>query len=320
MKTEKRMETRKNRKRSNGRKGRRFPMIAAALLAFSGISAGLFSFTAELTTQAGLKGTEKVSTSYHVPAVSSVPEIPEVNVMAAKEGKEDVEGKTDIGTGSKANYQVSMSSLKTEEPTSIDLTMEQAAALGIKYLEDIMDFDAEGVNVYMSYSSGTITFPRAFWSGDVRFGKEVKTDEDTWSFFVDAVTGELFMIGCTETLDVDVPLGYDSSLETNYGIYAEAAKELAERCNLVDGPVADVKYSCQGYSSNNPDITVKVEGSSGRWVTMVFSRYNQRFLGLSTDTSDEITEKAMGDFMDNAVNSEDMEGAQVQFSSAQQEF
>ena len=65
---------------------------------------------------------------------------------------------------------------------------------------------------------------------------------------------------------------------------------------------------------------MKVEGSSGRWVTMVFSRYNQRFLGLSTDTSDEITEKAMGDFMDNAVNSEDMEGAQVQFSSAQQEF
>ena len=295
-------------------------MIAAALLAFSGISAGLFSFTAELTTQAGLKGMEKVSTSYHVPAVSSVPEIPEVNVMAAKEGKEDVEGKTDIGTGSKANYQVSMSSLKTEEPTSIDLTMEQAAALGIKYLEDIMDFDAEGVNVYMSYSSGTITFPRAFWSGDVRFGKEVKTDDDTWSFFVDAVTGELFMIGCTETLDVDVPLGYDSSLETNYGIYAEAAKELAERCNLVDGPVADVKYSCQGYSSNNPDITVKVEGSSGRWVTMVFSRYNQRFLGLSTDTSDEITEKAMGDFMDNAVNSEDMEVVQEQFSSVRQEF
>lgn len=240
--------------------------------------------------------------------------------MAAKEGKEDVEGKTDIGTGSKANYQVSMSSLKTEEPTSIDLTMEQAAALGIKYLEDIMDFDAEGVNVYMSYSSGTITFPRAFWSGDVRFGKEVKTDDDTWSFFVDAVTGELFMIGCTETLDVDVPLGYDSSLETNYGIYAEAAKELAERCNLVDGPVADVKYSCQGYSSNNPDITVKVEGSSGRWVTMVFSRYNQRFLGLSTDTSDEITEKAMGDFMDNAVNSEDMEVVQEQFSSVRQEF
>ena len=240
--------------------------------------------------------------------------------MAAKEGKEDVEGKTDIGTGSKANYQVSMSSLNTEEPTSIDLTMEQAAALGIKYLEDIMDFDAEGVNVYMSYNSGTITFPRAFWSGDVRFGKEVKTDDDTWSFFVDAVTGELFMIGCTETLDVDVPLGYDSSLETNYGIYAEAAKELAERCNLVDGPVADVKYSCQGYSSNNPDITVKVEGSSGRWVTMVFSRYNQRFLGLSTDTSDEITEKAMGDFMDNAVNSEDVEVVQEQFSSVRQEF
>ena len=302
MRTEKRMETKKNRKRSKGRKGRRFPVIAAALLAFSGISAGLFSLTAELTTQAGLSGTEKVSTSYHVPAVFSVPEIPEVNETAAKEGKGDAESKTDIGTGSKANYQVSMSSLNTEEPTSIDLTMEQAAALGIKYLEDIMDFDAEGVNVYMIYNSGTITFPRAFWSGDVRFGAEVKTDDDTWSFCIDAVTGELFMIGCTETLDVNVPLGYDSSLETNYGIYAEAAKKLAERCNLVDGPVADVKYGCQGYSSNDPDITVKVEGSSGRWVGMKFSRYNQRFLGLSTDTSDEIAEKAMEDLENGVVH------------------
>lgn len=160
-----------------------------------------------------------------------------------------------------------------------------------------MGFDKEGANVYMSYDSGTVTFPRAFWDGDVRFGEEVKTDDDTWHFFIDAVTGELFMLSCSETLDVDVQLGYDSSLENNYGVYAEAAKEIAERCDLVGGPVADVKYGSQGYGSNNPDITMEVYGENGQIANLTFSRYNQRFLGLITDTSRVITDRAMEDLM-----------------------
>jgi hypothetical protein len=313
-------KTMADKKRTAKRNGRRFPVIVAALLVASGISAGLFGFMAEMTTHAGLNEMEKVPTSYHVPAVASVPEIPEreeavtkeVNGDAGKAGGETLSG-TDNKTADMADYHVSMSKLNQEQPTSIDLTMEEAAALGMKYLEDIMEFDEEDINVYMMYDSGTITFPRAFWSGDVRFGEEVLTDEDTWSFFIDAVTGELFMLGCTETLDVDVPLGYDVSLETNYGVYAEAAKKLAERCNLVGGPVADVKYGSQGYGSNNPDITVEVTGSSGRMAIVQFSRYNQRLLGIITDTSNEITEKAMEDLMNGAVESEDMEVKHAEF-------
>ncbi len=294
--------TNKDRKKSEGRNTRRFPVIAAALLAVSGISAGIFGFTAEMTTRAGLNEMEKVPTSYHVPAVNSVPEMDET--VTKEENRETGEAgaetgsKIDDGIADRLDYHASMSSLNTGTPTSIDLTMEEAAALGMKYLEDIMGFDKEGANVYMSYDSGTVTFPRAFWDGDVRFGEEVKTDDDTWHFFIDAVTGELFMLSCSETLDVDVPLGYDSSLENNYGVYAEAAKEIAECCNLVGGPVADVKYSCQGYSSdNNPDITMEVYGENGQIATLTFSRYNQRFLGLSTDTSRVITDRAMEDLM-----------------------
>lgn len=277
----------KNNKQQRNSKKRNFLAVAAAVLTVSGIGAGVFSMMAEASVQGGLSKVEEIPTSYHVPAAASVPEIPE--------------------EVTEVNYHVSMSEMNTEEPTAIDLSMEEAAALGVKYLKEIMDFDAEGADVYMIYNSGTITFPRAFWSGDVRFGEQVLTDDDTWSFFIDAVTGELFNIGCTETLDVDVPLEYDSSLETNYGIYAEAARELAERCNLMDGPVVSVEYGSQGYGSNNPDISVEVNGENGKKAIVTFSRYNQRLLGIITNTSHEITEKALDDLMNDAVESSEIE-------------
>lgn len=267
--------------------------VAVAVLAVSGIGAGVFSMMAESTVQAGFGEIEKVPTSYHVPAAASVPEIPE--------------------EVTEVNYHVSMSEMNKEEPTAIDLSMEEAAALGVKYLEEIMDFDAEGADVYMIYNSGTITFPRAFWSGDVRFGEQVLTDDDTWSFFIDAVTGELFNIGCTETLDVDVPLGYDTSLETNYGIYAEAAREVAERCNLMNGPVVSVEYGGQGYGSNNPDISVEVNGENGKKAIVTFSRYNQRLLGIITNTSREVTDKALEDLTNNAAETSEIEAETLQF-------
>ncbi len=263
---------------------RSYLKVAAAALLVSGIGAGVFGMAASAGAEKQLDSVEKIPTSYQVPAVFSGPEVP-----TAAEVEE-------VGTA--LQYQVAESSLNTGTPTETDLTMEEAAALGMKYLEDIMGFDKEGATVYMSYDSGTVTFPRAFWDGDVRFGEEVKTDDDTWHFFIDAVTGELFMLSCSETLDVDVPLGYDSSLENNYGVYAEAAKEIAERCDLVGGPVAEVKYGAQGYSSdNNPDITMEVYGENGQIASLTFSRYNQRFLGLSTDTNRVIIDRAMEDLM-----------------------
>lgn len=280
-------------KRRNGK--RKYLLITAAMLMASGIAAGAFSMAADMTARAGLNEVQKVPTSYQVPAAASLP-VPEV--VQEKE---------------QTNYTVSMSSMNEETPTAADLSMEEAAAVGVKYLEDIMEMDAEGANVYMQYYGGTITFPRAFWSGDVRFGEEVLTDEDTWSFMIDAVTGELFNIGCTETLDVDVPLGYDSSLEENCDLYKELAREIAERCNLVGGAVEKVEYGSQGYSSNNPDITMEVTGESGEMALISFSRYNQRPLGIIMDTSRRITDQAMDDLMDDLMdNAVELPGCEVE--------
>lgn len=270
-------------KENKNRGNRNYLKVAAAALLVSGIGAGIFNMAASATAKTQLDSVQKIPTSYQVPAVVSGPDVPSV-----PESKE---------TEATLQYHVTESKLNTGTPTATDLTMEEAAALGMKYLQDIMGFDKEGANVYMSYNSGTETFPRAFWDGDVRFGEEVLTDDDTWHFFIDAVTGELFNLGCTETLDMDVPLGYDASLETNYGVYAEAAKEIAERCNLVGGSVKEVKYGTQGYGSNNPDITMEVYGENGQMAILSFSRYNQRFLGLITDTSRVITDRAMEDLM-----------------------
>lgn len=280
----------KNRKKGGSKdRKRNYLVITAAVLMASGVAAGAFSLASDITARAGLNEVQKVPTSYQVPVTASLP-VPE----AAEED-------------APANYTVSMSSLNKEMPTEADLSMEEAAALGVKYLEDIMEMDAEGKNVYMQYYGGTITFPRAFWSGDVRFGEEVLTDEDTWSFMIDAVTGELFNIGCTETLDVDVPLGYDSSLEENCDVYKELAKKTAERCNLVGGSVEKVEYGTQGYGGNNPEIIMHVTGESGEMAILSFSRYNQRLLGILMDTSRRITDQAMDDLMENAVNSPECE-------------
>ena len=61
----------------------------------------------------------------------------------------------------------------------------------------------------------------------------------------------------------------------------------------MDCPVDRVEYNCQGYSGNDPTIAVDVIGENGESVNMSFSRYDQMFLGLITDTSRTVTESAL---------------------------
>ena len=187
---------------------------------------------------------------------------------------------------------LSMDSLNTGTPTDTDLTMEEAAEAGRQYLGNLFGLDLEGAYVYMSYNPGTETFPRAFWSGDVLFQKEQKPESTRWTYMIDAVTGELFNIGYGRQLDVNVPLGYDKALEKDYSVYAELAQKKAEEYKLIDSPIDRVEYNCQGYAGNDPTIAVDVIGKNGEIVNMDFSRYDQTFLGLITDTSRRITESA----------------------------
>ena len=201
---------------------------------------------------------------------------------------------------------LSMDSLNTGTPTDTDLTMEEAAEAGRQYLGNLFGLDLEGAYVYMSYNPGTETFPRAFWSGDVLFQKEQKPESTRWTYMIDAVTGELFNICYARQLDVKVSLGYDKALEKDYSIYAQLAKKKVKKCKLIDSPIERVEYNCQGYAGNDPTIAVDVIGKNGEIVNMDFSRYDQTFLGLITDTSRRISESAF----DSAVGVVESVGAE----------
>ena len=152
----------------------------------------------------------------------------------------------------------------------------------------------------MSYDSGTQTFPRAFWAGDVLFEKEQTPESTRWTYMIDAVTGELFNICYGRQLEVSVPLGYDAALEKDYRIYAKLAKKKVEEWKLVDEPVDKVEYNCQGYSGNDPTISVDVISKSGKIVNMTFSRYDQTFLGAITDTSRKVSESVLDSILGDA--------------------
>lgn len=252
--------------------------LTAATVSLIGAGTILFCMAAEVTLAANDGKVEKIPTSYQV---SGSPE----TVLPEDVGKGESSGKV--------NYSVSMDSLNTGTPADMDLTMEEAAEAGAQYLKNIFGLDLEGAYVYMSYYPGTATFPRAFWAGDVLFQKEQTPESTRWTYMVDAVTGELFNIGHDRQLEVSVPLGYDADLEKNYHPYAEYARKKAEECKLANSPVERVEYNCQGYSGNDPTISVDVIGENGEVVNMTFSRYDQMFLGLITDTSRKITESAL---------------------------
>ena len=257
--------------------------LTAATFAIIGAGTILFNSAAEVTLAANTGKVEKVPTSYQV-ADSLETTVPKVTENGRDQESSSVK---------KVNYTLSMDDLNTGTPTDTDLTMEEAAEAGAAYLKKIFGVDLEGAYVYMSYYPGTETFPRAFWSADVLFQKEQTPESTRWTYMIDAVTGELFNICHSRRLEVNVPLGYDKALEKDYSIYAELARKKVEEWKLIDSPVEKVEYNCQGYSGNDPTIAVNVIGKNGEIINMDFSRYDQTFLGLITDSSRKVTESAL---------------------------
>lgn len=269
--------------------------LTAATFSIIGAGAILFNAAAETVMAAGAGRVESVATSYPV-SVSPEATLPDPAVKG--ESSKEV------------NYHVSMDSLNTGKPTDVDLTMEEAAESGARHLRNVFGLDLENAYVYMMYNPGTVTFPRAFWAGDVLFEKAQTPESTRWTFMVDAVTGELFNIGHGRRLGANPPLGADAALEKDFGIYAELAKKKVEECGLIDGSIDRVEYNCQGYTGNDPDIAVNVIGMKGEIVNVCFSRYDQTFLGIITDTSRRISESAFS----NAVG-EDCEEEYSEFQS-----
>lgn len=244
--------------------------LTAATAAIIGAGTILFYSVSEVTLAANERKVETVAITYQVSG-SSETVLP---VQGEKEETKDEKREANREEKVKANYTVSLDSLNTGTPADTDLTMEEVAETGAQYLRNLFGLDLDGAYVYMSYFPGTQTFPRPFWSGDVLFQKEQKPESTRWTYMIDAVTGELFDICYGRQIAVSVPLGYDAALEKDHSLYAELAKKKVEECRLTDSPVDRVEYNCQGYSGNDPTITVDVIAENGEIVNLTFSRYD----------------------------------------------
>jgi len=244
-------------------------VFAAAMII--GASTMMFQGFTQAVAAAEYNKTNTVPTSY----VSYVNQSPQTAKNSLPEGYK------------KANYTVRNIDLeyyRHQTPTSKDIAKKDAAEIGAQALWSVYGLSLEGQVVEMGYQPATNDLPRSRWYADVLIN-----GERSYSFEVDSVTGDLFAVTHSRTLDKKVSVAYDAALAKNPQEYAALAKKTAEKLNVVHGAVASVEYNCQGYGSNDPqgcgnndpDITFVIKGENGELASMTFSRYDKALLGIS---------------------------------------
>lgn len=184
----------------------------------------------------------------------------------------------------KANYSVGVIELeyyRNQMPTSKDMSKEEAAEIGAQALWGVFDVNLEEQVIEMGYEQASDSLPRSTW-----YGEAIINGELSYYFSVDSVTGELFNIGrASRTLDGNVSVAFDEALEKNPQEFLALAKELAEKYKVVHGEVKSVDYNGQGYSNNDPTISIDITGENGEIALMTISRYDKELLGISYSAS-----------------------------------
>lgn len=183
-----------------------------------------------------------------------------------------------------ANYTVGAIELeyyRIQTPTSKDMSKVDAAEIGAQALWRVFDANLEGGVIEMGYQQATDSQLRSSWYADV-----VMDGKRSYYFSVDSVTGELFSIGLGDRkLEANVSVAFDAALDKNPQEFVTLAKELAEKNEVVHGAVQSVEYNGQGYSVNDPTISIDITGENGEIALMSFSRYDRELLGISYSAS-----------------------------------
>lgn len=227
-----------------------------------------------------------ISSSVLAMELNKTETIPTVYPVSAKE-------KTEI-TVPPANFTLLDDALiESHEAKSNELTKKEAAQTGVAMVEKLFGLDLDGAYVYMGYYEATEDFPRNSWSADIRLSdKERKPEDTSYSFSLDAVTGEFFTVSGSRTLNIKTELGMNSSL-VNDTEFQNLVQKFVEDHQLLKAAVGRVEYNCQGYSSNDPDITFYVYDENGERVNITFSRYDKTFKGIEFESSIRITERML---------------------------
>lgn len=237
-------------------------MIAAGTLVFGWLSEGVLA--------AESAGTSQVPTSY------SRIVLPETVLPLANSSNSELQKSNE-----EANYIIEKDEFGGT-PDAKDIPMDQAASIGAQELEKIFGIDLEDANITMKYFPATELFPRAYWYGSAELpGKKASLDNPgvrNYGFNVDAVTGNIL---CSQVVRyVDGPeisgfSGFDKELSKDPSAYTEKAKEIGEHFNVVQSKIVSAEYTSQGYTSNDPYVTITLTGENGRRAKISISQHDQ---------------------------------------------
>lgn len=180
----------------------------------------------------------------------------------------------------KAAYQTKLSEF-SGQPGIQDLSLEKAAEIGAQNLWRFFGVDLTGKTIDMSYYTPSDS-PRAQWEGIVFINKV-----PSYSFSIDAITGEYRTVGQEKYWSGNINTGMNKELIKNHEQYASLARKVAEKFQIVSGPIVSVEYYGQGYRSFkdgvNPDISMVVKSGNGQQAQLEFSRYNYELLNVAYD-------------------------------------
>ncbi|WP_222126703.1 hypothetical protein [Paenibacillus sp. 32O-W] len=237
--------------------------IAVTALAFGGIS--------QAVKAAEIGKTQTIPTNYNIPYAGAVNNnVPDDYV--------------------KKDYALKF--VGQDQPTVNDMKMEEAAELASQNLWRIFQADLSGQTLEMTYNPAGTTQLRPIWEANVNI-----SDTLSYTFTLDAVTGENHSIAKWAYHKADIPEGMDFNLLKNNQEYQELAKTAAEKYELVSGKVTSVEYIAQGYQENhgatarNADITFQVKSDKGEVARLTFSRYDKDLLTIEYSSWIEETER-----------------------------
>lgn len=174
---------------------------------------------------------------------------------------------------------------RDKKPTSLDLTREEAAEIGVQGLYRVFGLNMGGKVIEMAYNPAADGL-RATWEGVWWINghkRSPESDVASYSFSVDAISGELHSVFHDRVLSGQTNTGFDIKLSQNAKEFETLAREQAIRSGAIQGNVKTVEYAGQGMAGNDPEISFDITGENGQRARLQFSRYDKALLAVVYD-------------------------------------
>jgi hypothetical protein len=186
------------------------------------------------------------------------------------------------------------------EPTANDITMEQAAEIGMEGLISVFGIDPTGKEVIMTYYPSRYGL-RPYWEGRYNYLPNEFRNPEAYNFEVDSVTGELYTMYSARNIISNVLRGTDPALEKG-GIekYKPFVEEAALKFDLVGGDIKGIGYAGGG-GVIEPCVAFMVVGENGSRAKVSISRHDNALMEIVYEAGLNVKD-AYHEVMQNEIN------------------